>query len=149
MSLNLPASSPITVPSHDIENQQILSPNEVTASVPEDQPLLGGPELESWAPPPTFLWIQVTIMANVFLYGFDTTITAATYAVISSAFDAANAASWLTTSYIVTSTAFQLLYVRFTDIFGCSVCFFVSSVTFSLVCLGCGFATNIVLLNCI
>jgi MFS family permease len=87
-------------------------------------------------------------MANVFLYGFDTTITAATYAVISSDFDAANTASWLTTSYLVTSTAFQPLYGRFSDIFGRRVCFFVSTVTFSLGCLGCGVAGDIVLLNC-
>lgn len=87
-------------------------------------------------------------MANVFLYGFDGTITAATYAVISSEFDAANTASWLTTSYLVTSTAFQPLYGRFSDIFGRRVCFFVSSVTFGLGCLGCGLAGDVVLLNC-
>lgn len=55
---------------------------------------------ESWTPPKRFLWIQGAIMSNVFLYGFDGTITAATYAVISSEFDATNTASWLTTSYV-------------------------------------------------
>jgi MFS family permease len=38
--------------------------------------------------------------------------------VISSEFNAANTASWLTTSYLITSTAFQPLYGRFSDIFG-------------------------------
>ena len=79
----------------------------------ESTPLLKAPSEESWKPPRGFFWIELAIMANVFLYGFDGTITAATYAVISSDFDAANTASWLTTSYLVTSTAFQPLYGRF------------------------------------
>ncbi|CCF32960.1 major facilitator superfamily transporter [Colletotrichum higginsianum] len=119
----------------------------------EDQPLLRDPAAaveagEAWKPPRGFRWIELAIMANVFLYGFDGTITAATYAVISSEFDAANTASWLTTSYLVTSTAFQPLYGRFSDIFGRRVCFFVSSVTFGLGCLGCGLAGDVVSLNC-
>lgn len=114
----------------------------------EDQPLLRAPDEESWKPPRGFIWIQVAIMSNVFLYGFDGTITAATYAIISSEFDAANTASWLTTSYLVTSTAFQPLYGRVSDIFGRRLCFFISTITFALGCLGCGVAGNIVLLNC-
>ncbi|KAK3370568.1 major facilitator superfamily domain-containing protein [Podospora didyma] len=114
----------------------------------EDQPLLPAPEEASWKPPRGFLWIQVAIMSNVFLYGFDGTITAATYAVISSEFDAANTASWLTTSYLVTSTAFQPLYGRVSDIFGRRLCFFISTVTFAIGCLGCGIAQDVVSLNC-
>ncbi|KAK6864831.1 hypothetical protein PG995_001359 [Apiospora arundinis] len=101
-----------------------------------------------WTPPRNFVWIQVAIMSNVFLYGFDGTITAATYAVISSAFGATNTASWLTTSYLVTSTAFQPLYGRVSDLFGRRICFFFATVTFSLGCLGCGLAGDIVTLNC-
>ncbi|KAK4152021.1 major facilitator superfamily-domain-containing protein [Chaetomidium leptoderma] len=114
----------------------------------EDRPLLRAPEEDSWKPPRGFFWIQVAIMSNVFLYGFDGTITASTYAVISSEFDAANTASWLTTSYLVTSTAFQPLYGRVSDIFGRRVCFFISTITFALGCLGCGVAGDIVLLDC-
>ncbi|KAF2666184.1 MFS general substrate transporter [Microthyrium microscopicum] len=114
----------------------------------DDQPLLLAPDADTWTPPRSFFWIEAAIMANVFLYGFDTTITASTYAVISSDFDAANMASWLTTSYLVTSTAFQPLYGRFSDIFGRRICFFVSTVTFSLGCLGCGAAGNVLLLIC-
>lgn len=115
----------------------------------EEQPLLRShePTEESWKAPASFLWIEIAIFANVFLYGFDSTITASTYAVISSDFNAANTASWLTTSYLVTSTAFQPLYGRFSDIFGRRACFFTSTITFALGCLGCGLATNIVLLN--
>ncbi|KAF4962196.1 hypothetical protein FSARC_9711 [Fusarium sarcochroum] len=113
----------------------------------EDQPLLRAPDEDTWKPPRGFVWIQLAIMSNVFLYGLDSTITAATYAVISSEFDAANSASWLTTSYLVTSTAFQPLYGRVSDIFGRRVCFFISTITFALGCLGCGVANNVILLN--
>jgi MFS family permease len=114
----------------------------------EDQPLLRAPEEESWTPPKLFILVEIAIMSNVFLYGFDGTITAATYSTISSDFNAANTASWLTTSYLVTSTAFQPLYGRVSDIFGRRICFFISTVTFALGCLGCGVSNSIVLLNC-
>ncbi|KAF7190628.1 putative transporter [Pseudocercospora fuligena] len=112
--------------------------------VTEDTPLLKPPEEESWKPPRSFVWIEIAIFANVFLYGFDGTITASTYAVISSDFDAANTASWLTTSYLVTSTAFQPLYGRFSDIFGRRICFFISTITFATGCFGCGLAQDVI-----
>ena len=114
----------------------------------EDQPLLKAPDEQNWTHPRGFIWIELAIFANVFLYGFDGTITAATYAVISSDFNAANTASWLTTAYLVTSTAFQPLYGRFSDIFGRRVCFFVSTITFAIGCFGCGLARNIIIMNC-
>lgn len=113
----------------------------------EDQPLLKAPEQASWHAPRGFILIEIAIMANVFLYGLDSTITAATYGVISSEFNAANTASWLTTSYLVTSTAFQPLYGRVSDIFGRRICFFLSTITFALGCLGCGVANDVVFLN--
>ncbi|KAF7175618.1 hypothetical protein CNMCM7691_009183 [Aspergillus felis] len=112
----------------------------------EERPLLDSTD-EIWAPPKGFLWVQIAIMSNVFLSGFDGTITASTYAVISSDFNAANTASWLTTSYLITSTAFQPLYGRFSDIFGRRVSFFTATITFVIGCLGCGVARDIVLLN--
>lgn len=113
----------------------------------EETPLIKAPDEETWKAPRGFIWIEVALFSNVFLYAFDSTITAATYAVISSDFDAANTASWLTTSYLVTCTAFQPLYGRFSDIFGRRICFFVATTTFAIGCLGCGLATNVVVLN--
>ncbi|ORY13617.1 major facilitator superfamily domain-containing protein [Clohesyomyces aquaticus] len=119
-----------------------------TTTPSESQPLLKPPSEQDWKPPCSFLWIELAIFANFILYGFDGTTTTVTYAVISSEFDAANTASWLTTAYLVISTAFQPLYGRFSDIFGRRVCFFVSTITFAMGCLGCGVAKNIVLMNC-
>ncbi|KFH41987.1 putative transporter-like protein [Hapsidospora chrysogenum ATCC 11550] len=119
----------------------------------EQQPLLllaqASPEPDdTWKPPTSFVYIQLALMSNVFLNGFDGTITAATYATISSEFGAANTASWLTTSYLVTSTAVQPLYGRVSDIFGRRPCFFIATVTFGVGCLGCGVARDVVGLNC-
>lgn len=91
--------------------------------------------------------VSTAIMSNVFLGGFDGTITASTYAVISSEFNAANTASWLTTSYLITSTAFQPLYGRFSDILGRRACFFTATISFMAGCLGCAIAKDIVFLN--
>ncbi|KAK3501409.1 major facilitator superfamily domain-containing protein [Neurospora crassa] len=93
---------------------------------------------DAWTPSPRFIFIQIALVSNVFLYGFDGTITAAVYSIVSSEFGAANTASWLTTAYLVTSTAFQPLYGRVSDIFGRRVCFFISTITFALGCLWCG-----------
>lgn len=135
-------------------------------SIPsEEQSLLRPGQNAVWNPPPGFLWIQLgrlgrqqpkrgvanqnelAIMSNVFLSGFDGTITASTYAVISSEFSAANTASWLTTSYLITSTAFQPLYGRFSDILGRRVCFFTATISFMLGCVGCTIAKDVVFLN--
>lgn len=89
----------------------------------------------------TALW------ANVFLSGFDGTITASTYAAIGSEFNAANNAAWLTTAYLVTSTAFQPLYGRFSDMFGRRICFFISTVTFMTGCFGCSVADSMLMLD--
>ncbi|KAJ5190033.1 Major facilitator superfamily domain general substrate transporter [Penicillium cf. griseofulvum] len=114
----------------------------------EEQPLLQSDAVPTtWSPPPGFLMIQIAIMANVFLGGFDGTITASTYAVISSEFNAANTASWLTTSYLITSTAFQPLYGRFSDLLGRRSCFFTATITFMVGCLGCAVARDVVFLN--
>ena len=87
------------------------------------------------------------IFANVFLTGFDGTIMASTYALISSEFSAANTASWLTTSYLITTTAFQPLYGRFSDILGRRTCFFIAGTSFMIGCLGCAVAQTVWVLN--
>lgn len=117
-----------------------LSDSNPSTPPSEDTPLLGPPKADDWRPPRGFIWIQLALMGNVFLHAFDGTITVATYAIISSQFDAANTASWLTTSYLVTSTAVQPLYGRISDIFGRRPCFIVATVLFGLGCLGCGLA---------
>jgi MFS family permease len=68
---------------------------------------------QTWKPGKNFRWIQLATMFNVFLMGFDQTIAASTYAVIGSEFQSMNQVSWISTSYLITSTAFQPLYGYF------------------------------------
>jgi MFS family permease len=122
-------------------------PTEESALLPGDPDNSKPSKSSQWKPPPGFFWIEMAIFSNVFLVGFDGTITASTYAVIGSDFSASNTISWITTSYLITSTAFQPLYGRFSDIFGRRACFFIATLTFLLGCLGCGLAPTILTLN--
>ncbi|KIW91503.1 uncharacterized protein Z519_07469 [Cladophialophora bantiana CBS 173.52] len=128
--------------SHD----EISTPSETTPLVSNSADGIT-PATRHWESPPGFYWIETAIFSNVFLSGFDGTITASTYAVIGSEFNAANTVSWLTTSYLITSTAFQPLYGRFSDILGRRTCFFIATLTFLLGCLGCALAPDIIALN--
>lgn len=85
-------------------------------------------------------------MCNVFLAGFDGTIAASTYATIGSSFGAAHLASWITTSYQLTSTAAQPLYGRFSDIFGRKICLLLATAMFGLGCLGSSVSNDMLML---
>lgn len=69
-----------------------------------------------------FEWIEVSLMMNIFLAGFDGTIAASTFVTIGNEFGAISLASWITSSYMITSTAFQPLYGSFSDILGRKTC---------------------------
>jgi len=73
-------------------------------------------------------------------------VTASTYASISSEFRASEMASWITTAYLLTSTAMQPLYGRFSDIFGRRICLIFATVCFATGCIGCAAATDMVFL---
>ncbi|KAF5710532.1 multidrug efflux transporter (Eurofung) [Fusarium mundagurra] len=98
--------------------------------------------LSPWRKPKYFLLIETAIFTNVFLAGFDGTVTASTYAVISSDLQQSNLAAWITTSYLLTSTAIQPLYGRFSDIFGRRACLLMATAVFGLGCLGCACSTD-------
>ncbi|KAK6453590.1 major facilitator superfamily domain-containing protein [Scheffersomyces xylosifermentans] len=104
-------------------------------------------EFTGFSSAPNFVWIEAALMLNVFLSGFDGTVTASTYTTIGNEFDAAHLASWITTSYLITSTAFQPLYGSFSDVIGRRKCCFFASVSFAFGCIGCSVATNIITLN--
>ncbi|KAL7271283.1 hypothetical protein RUND412_005976 [Rhizina undulata] len=82
------------------------------------------------------------LMAN-FVAAFDSTIMASTHTSITSAFNASNSASWLSTSFLLTSTAFQPLYGRLSDVLGRRVPFVGSCLIFSLATVWCAIAPNV------
>ena len=96
---------------------------------------------------PNFAWIEVTLLSNVFLSGFDATVTASTYTTIGNEFHASNLALWITTLYLITLTAFQPLYGSFSDVLGRRRCLFFAVTLFTVGCLGCAVAPNLFTLN--
>ncbi|KAK9370145.1 major facilitator superfamily domain-containing protein [Lipomyces kononenkoae] len=101
----------------------------------------------NWRPTIRLRLIQLVTCTNVFLMGWDSSCTASTYALIGSEFHAANNVSWISTSYLITSTAFQPLYGRFSDIVGRRICFLVAINIFFFGTLGCSMATSLFTLN--
>ncbi|KAK6460221.1 major facilitator superfamily domain-containing protein [Scheffersomyces coipomensis] len=138
----------VLIEEHDIESCSRISEYDSCESIldPHGEVELI-PDTKVFSTVPNFYWIEVTLLINVFLSGFDGTVTASTYTVIGNEFNAANLASWITTSYLITSTSFQPLYGSFSDVIGRRKCCFFASGTFALGCLGCSLANNITILN--
>lgn len=58
------------------------------------------------------------ILFNFFVACFDSTIMVSSHPVITSYFNSANSASWLSTAFLLTSTSFQPLFGRLSDTIG-------------------------------
>ncbi|KAJ3550297.1 hypothetical protein NM688_g5094 [Phlebia brevispora] len=76
----------------------------------------------------------------------DSTIVATALPSISADFHAGSIASWVPSAYLLTSTAFQPLYGRFSDIFGRKAAMCIAMGTYMLGCLLAGFSRTIVAL---
>ena len=75
------------------------------------------------------------VMANYFVGSVDSTIMVSSHPVITSYFNSANSASWLSTAFLLTSTAFQPVFGRLSDTIGrkppyifCLVVFLVATI---------------------
>lgn len=86
-------------------------------------------------------WIIFTgiLIAN-FVAAADSTIMASTHTSITSAFNSSNAASWLSTSFMLTSTSFQPLYGRISDTIGRKIPFVFSCFVFTVATAWCALA---------
>lgn len=65
-----------------------------------------------------FWLIYAGVLGNSFVSMFDSTLMASTHPVITSYFQASNSASWLSVSFLLTSTSFQPLFGRLSDTIG-------------------------------
>ncbi|KAF2813177.1 MFS general substrate transporter [Mytilinidion resinicola] len=95
-----------------------LAPDEDTGSAVEPEgttkqsPFLGGVSKAR------FWLIFIGILFAYFIALFDSTLMASSHPVITSYFNASNSASWLSTSFLLTSTALQPLFGRISDTVG-------------------------------
>ncbi|KAI1737351.1 major facilitator superfamily domain-containing protein [Xylaria scruposa] len=83
------------------------------------------------------------IMLTYFIANFDSTIMASSHPVITSYFGASHAASWLTTAFLLTSTAFQPLVGRLSDAVGRKPLYLLAMVVFGAATIWCAFAGSI------
>lgn len=93
--------------------------------------------------PPRFWVIFAVILLAYFVACFDSTLMASSHPVITSYFEASQAASWLSTAFLITSTAFQPLFGRLSDMIGRKSVFLMSLLIFLLTTLWCAVATSI------
>ncbi|KAI0878905.1 major facilitator superfamily domain-containing protein [Hypoxylon argillaceum] len=95
------------------------------------------------AQPGRFRVVFAGIMLSYFLALFDGTILATSHPVITSHFGASNAASWLTTAFMLTSTATQPLVGRLSDAVGRRRLYLAAVAVFAGATAGCALAPSI------
>ncbi|KAN0061340.1 hypothetical protein ACQY0O_006187 [Thecaphora frezii] len=84
----------------------------------------------NFLPKKQVILIFVGLSSALFIALLDQTIVSTALPTITRAFGAGNESSWLSTSYLLTSTAVTPLYGRFSDIFGRKVCIIFSLTVF-------------------
>ncbi|KAK6077493.1 transporter [Seiridium cupressi] len=90
-----------------------------------------------------FVTIFSSIMLASFIAIFDGTIMASSHPVITSYFRSSNSASWLSTAFLLTSTAFQPLLGRLSDTIGRKPPYVMTMAIFAAATAWCGLAGSI------
>ncbi|KAI4196502.1 MAG: hypothetical protein LQ346_003207 [Caloplaca aetnensis] len=89
-------------------------------------------------------WLAIgCVLCNDFVASFDSTLMASIHPVITSYFSASGAAPWLSTTFLVTSTAFMPLFAPLSDIIGRRTVWAAASTVFTLALLWCAMAPSI------
>lgn len=79
----------------------------------------------------------------ILISALDSTIVATALPTISAKFHAGSTSAWVPSAYLLTSTGFQPLYGRFSDIFGRKHTLFLSMVIYIVGCFAAGFSHSI------
>ncbi|RPB22841.1 MFS general substrate transporter [Terfezia boudieri ATCC MYA-4762] len=80
---------------------------------------------------------------GIFLASMDNTVVVASYGRIGTEMNELNRTSWLSTAYLLTTTSFQPLYGKLSDIYGRKACLLFAYSVFGLGCLFCGISRNL------
>ncbi|KAF5383061.1 hypothetical protein D9615_004820 [Tricholomella constricta] len=90
----------------------------------------------------SYLAFVIPMSIGIFLSAMDGTIVVSSYAAIGSELNQLQNTSWIATAYMLTTTSFQPLYGKLSDIFGRKACLLFAYTIFAIGCLGCGLARN-------
>lgn len=136
------ALEPLVVgPSLDVYGSKAASPSRDPSIISREG---GGYDSRFIDISPTRFWIIFGGILMGYMIGFfDSTLMASSHPVITSEFKAANSASWLSTAFLLTSTAFMPLFGRISDAFGRKPVYLFSITMFFITTAGCGLAPNI------
>ncbi|KAF8929623.1 hypothetical protein BGZ58_008813 [Dissophora ornata] len=107
---------------------------------PDQPPSAGGVTVNM--PPKELLVVFIGLMLGVFLASLDQTIVSVCTARIANDFNSLSEIPWVGTAYLLTSTSFQPLYGRFSDIFGRKATFMFAISVFLIGSALCGTAQN-------
>ena len=94
------------------ENGSIEESPEEDETITPKSPFLAGVSVGR------FWLIFGSVLGNIFVGCFDSTIMFSSHPVITSYFHSSNSASWLSTAFLLTSTSFQPLFGRLSDTIG-------------------------------
>ncbi|KAH9950768.1 MFS general substrate transporter [Amylocystis lapponica] len=130
------------------ELNSVTARQEAEATAPQlDQ----GEDEEPERPPLTSMQIQMVILAlsvAAFLGSLDQTIMATAMATIAGDFGKLHEQSWISLSYLLTSTVFQPFFGRATDLYGSRIMLFIAIAVFDIGSLLCAVATNFIWFCC-
>ena len=91
----------------------------------------------------TFWLIFACICWNEFMANFDATLMASSHPVITSEFHSSDAASWLSTSFLITSTAFMPMFAPLSDTIGRRPLVLATSILLAIATAWCAIAPNV------
>ncbi|SCU86066.1 LANO_0C06612g1_1 [Lachancea nothofagi CBS 11611] len=87
--------------------------------------------------------IMISMCLGIFLAALDNTIVSTLMSHIASEFNAMPNISWIATGYLLSTSCFQPLYGKISDVLGRKPLLIFCNVVFGLGCLICGFSTNL------
>ncbi|KAK9720411.1 hypothetical protein K7432_004162 [Basidiobolus ranarum] len=143
--LDLP-SDEVTLPNEYVENLDLEKHEADPASFKGADVAPRDPTHPTELPLSRLLLIFLGLALAILLAGLDQTIVATALPKIASDFGALNQLAWVGTAYMLTATACQPLYGKFSDIFGRKIAFLFAIFVFEIGSILCGAAQSMVML---